>query len=153
MTYITFWLFQFQNLWGSWVVSHIVEEWVRIWANKSNTERMSLEFILNFSHEPWEENKNENPNIPTFYYREGIEKDKSIYKNTKSINSNNSWLGLYEAKVETTVYKVFEKKKKKARGERENLMRKMKRQREKEVRWRGCRSRTFWLGFWVFYIF
>ena len=121
MTYITFWLFQFQNLWGSWVVSHIVEEWVRIWAIKSNTERMSLEFILNFSREPWEENKNENPNIPAFYYREGIEKDKSIYKNTKSINSNNSWLGLYEAKVETTVYKVFEKKEKKKgkRWERE----------------------------------
>ena len=81
---------------------------------------MSLEFILNFSHEPWEENKNENPNIPSFYYREGIEKDKSIYKNTKNINSNSSWLGLYEAKVETTVYRVFERKKrKKARGERE----------------------------------
>ena len=38
---------------------------------------------------------------------------------------------------------VKKKEKKKARGERENLMRKMKRQREKEVRWRGCRSRTF----------
>jgi hypothetical protein len=36
-------------------------------------------------------------------------------------------LGQYEAKVETTVYRVFEEKKKKARGERENLMRKMKR--------------------------
>ena len=33
--------------------------------------------------------------------------------------SNNSWLGLYEAKVETTVYKVFEKKKKKRQEVRE----------------------------------
>ncbi len=97
---------------------------------------MSLEFILNFSHEPWEKNKNENPNKPAFYYWEGIEEDKSIYKNTKSINSNSSWLGLYETRVETTVYKVIEKKEKKRQEVRERTW---------WGRWRG-RERKRWDG-------
>ncbi len=58
--------------------------------------------------------------IPTYFFitEKELRKTKAYIK-TKNINTNSSWLGLYEAKVETTVYRVFGKKKKKRQEARE----------------------------------